>query len=34
MVPGAGPVNRVTIVPRGQAFGTYQRPDKDRYYYP
>ncbi|HEY9507492.1 MAG TPA: hypothetical protein VIQ27_16090 [Gemmatimonadales bacterium] len=34
MVPGAGPVNRVTIVPRGQAFGTYQRPDKDRYNYP
>jgi cell division protease FtsH len=28
-------VNRVTIVPRGQALGvTYQRPDSDRYNYP
>ena len=28
-------MNRVTIVPRGQALGvTYQRPDSDRYNYP
>ena len=35
MVPGADPVHRVSIVPRGQALGvTYQRPDSDRYNYP
>src|SRR3546814_17639514 len=35
VVPGAGPVHRVTIVPRGQALGvTYQRPQTDRYNYP
>jgi len=35
VVPGADPVHRVSIVPRGQALGvTYQRPDADRYNYP
>jgi cell division protease FtsH len=35
VVPGADPVRRVSIVPRGQALGvTYQRPESDRYNYP
>jgi cell division protease FtsH len=35
LVPGADPVHRVSIVPRGQALGvTYQRPDSDRYNFP
>jgi cell division protease FtsH len=35
VVPGADPVHRVSIVPRGQSLGvTYQRPESDRYNYP
>ena len=35
LVPGADPVHRVSIVPRGMALGvTYQRPESDRYNYP
>lgn len=35
VVPGADPVRRVSIVPRGQALGvTYQVPESDRYNYP
>jgi cell division protease FtsH len=34
LVPFADPVNRVTIMPRGQALGvTYQRPEDDRHNY-
>ncbi len=34
VVPGADPVHRVSIVPRGMSLGvTYQRPDTDRYNY-
>ena len=34
VVPGADPVTRVTITPRGQSLGvTYQRPEDDRYNY-
>lgn len=35
VMPGADPVHRVSIVPRGQALGvTYQRPESDRYNFP
>ncbi len=35
LMPGADPVHRVSIVPRGQALGvTYQLPQSDRYNYP
>ncbi|MGE5198310.1 MAG: ATP-dependent zinc metalloprotease FtsH, partial [Rhodospirillaceae bacterium] len=35
LAPGADPVHRVSIVPRGQSLGvTYQRPRTDRYNYP
>jgi cell division protease FtsH len=34
LVPGADPVRKVSIVPRGMALGmTYQSPDEDRYGY-
>jgi cell division protease FtsH len=34
LVPGADPVSRVTIMPRGMALGvTYQRPEDDRHTY-
>jgi cell division protease FtsH len=34
LMPGADPVTRVTIMPRGQALGvTYQRPEDDRHTY-
>ncbi len=34
LVPGADPVTRVTIMPRGMALGvTYQRPEEDRHNY-
>jgi len=34
VLPDADPVNRVTIMPRGQALGvTYQRPEDDRHNY-
>src|SRR5262249_50107438 len=34
VIPGADPVRKVSIVPRGQALGvTFQSPDEDRYGY-
>ncbi len=34
VLPGADPVTRVTITPRGQSLGvTYQRPEEDRYHF-
>ena len=35
LLPGADPIHKVTIIPRGQALGvTQQLPEDDRYHYP